>query len=521
MDAHPADRRLGFWHIAAAEPERPALLLADGEAWSFGELMAAANRLAHGLRAQGLETGDALAAVLSNSAAYYALNLAASQIGLYLVPINTHLNSDEIAYIIENSDSRLVIADERFADEVLAGARSAGLEADRLFVVGSAAGLRGWNELQDDYPETRPADRRAGQIMMYTSGTTGRPKGVRRPLFPGDPDDLAEMGTVFARAFGLTPLNGVQLVVGPLYHAGPSAFSWGSLHVGHLQIVTDHFDAEEALVLIDRHKVTNTCLVATMFHRLLALPEETKQRYDVSSLRMVVHSAAPTPVEVKQRMMDWWGPVIWETYGGSEGAATIAKPHRWLEKPGTVGRAVRGVTLHILDDNDRPCDPGTPGRVFLETQGPRFEYWKDPEKTQSAYRGKTFTLGDVGRLDEDGYLFLTGRASDVIICGGVNIYPAEVEAVLLTHPKVADAAVIGVPDDEWGEQVRGVVQPREDTPADDALAAELIEFCRSRLTHMKCPRTIDFRSDLPRQENGKLYKLAIREEYWRDAGRSI
>jgi long-chain acyl-CoA synthetase len=514
-------RRLGFWHIAADEPERPALLIPAGESWSFGELLAAANRLAHGFRARGLEPGDGLAALLPNCASYYALHLAAMQSGLYLTPVNSHLSGSEIAYILDNSDSRLLVAHERFATAALSAAREAGLDEDARFVVGAAPGFRPFDELHAGQPETRPERRRAGQVMLYTAGTTGRPKGVRRPLPDADPDDVAERSTVFARAFDLRPLDGVNLVVGPLYHAGPSVYSWGSLHVGHLQVVTERFDAEQVLALIERHRVTNSCLVATMFHRLLALPEETKQRYDLSSLRMVAHSAAPTPVEVKRRMMEWWGPVIWETYGGSEGAATIAKPQRWLEKPGTVGRAVRGVKLLILDDEDKPCPPGAPGRVYLEIKGSRFEYWKDPEKTQNVHRGRTFTLGDVGYLDEDGYLFLTGRQSDVIISGGVNIYPAEVEAVLLAHPNVADAAVIGTPDEEWGEQVRAVVQPAEAIQADAVLGEELIDFCRARLAHYKCPRAIDFRRELPRQENGKLYKRVIRDEYWREAGRSI
>jgi long-chain acyl-CoA synthetase len=315
-------------------------------------------------------------------------------------------------------------------------------------------------------------------------------------------------------------MDGCHLVVGPLYHAGPSAFSWGSLHVGHVQIVTERFDPEEILRLIETHHVTNTHLVATMFHRLLALPPEIRSRYDVSSLRVVVHSAAPTPVEVKKRMMEWWGPVIWETYGGTEGAATIAKPHHWAAKPGTVGRAVRGVELKILDEQGEPCPTGTPGAVYFEREGPRFEYWKDDAKTRSSYRGNAMTLGDLGYVDEDGFLYLTGRGSETIISGGVNIYPAEVENVLLTHPAVEDLAVIGVPDEEWGERVLAVVQPKAGIDL-AGLEEDLIRFCQDHMARYKCPRQIVFRSELPREENGKLYRRRLRDEFWQESGRAI
>jgi long-chain acyl-CoA synthetase len=514
-------RRLGFWWIAEDEPDRPALVVPDGEPTTFGELLASANRAAHGLRAAGLRPGDAIAVVLPNVAEYFVLQLAAMQSGLYFTPLNYHLTAGEIAYIVRDSEARVLVAHERFAETALAAALEAKLPAKACFSVGTIQGFRPLAELTEGQPDTPPAERRCGQVMAYTSGTTGRPKGVRRPLPDRDPSENAAQGAVFARAFQLVPFDGVHLVVGPLYHAGPSAFSWGSLHVGHLQVLTDRFDPEKTLRLIERYLVTNTHLVSTMFHRLLALPDVVRNKYDVSSLRMVVHSAAPTPVELKRRMMKWWGPVLWETYGGTEGAATIAKPHRWLERPGTAGRCVRGVTISILDEAGRPCSPGTPGTVYIETSGPRFEYWKDPELTKKAYRGRAFTLGDIGYVDDDGYLFLTGRRSEVIISGGVNIYPAEAESVLLSHPAVADVAVIGTPDDEWGEQVKAVVQLRSGHAPSPQLAAELIEHCRARIAHYKCPRSVDFRPKLPREENGKLYRRRIRREYWQQTGRSI
>ncbi len=514
-------RRLGFWAIAEDEPARPALLSPDGEQTTFGALAAHAHRIAHGLRARGLRAGDCIAAVVGNGELYYSANLAAQEIGLYFVPVSWHLTARELAHNNADSEAKLLIAEARFADAVRSAADSAGLAEEARFAASRVKGFLPLEALTAGQLDSPPADRTLGQQMLYTSGTTGTPRGVRRPLSGIDPTVAAAQGAVFARAFGLTPFDGVQLVVGPLYHAGPSAFSWGSLHVGHLQVLTERFDAEETLRLISQHRVTNMHLVATMFHRLLALPDEVKRRFDVSSLRMVAHSAAPTPVDVKKRMFDWWGPVIWETYGGSEGAATIAKPHHWLAKPGTVGRPVRGVKIHVLDERGAPCPPRTPGAIYLEIAGADFAYWKDPEKTMAVHRGRKFTLGDVGYVDEDGFLFLTGRQSEVIISGGVNIYPAEVEAELLAHLKVGDVAVIGVPNAEWGEEVKAVVEPAAGISASAELAEELIAFCRARIAHYKCPRSVDFSEKLPRAENGKLYKRRIRDAYWKHTGREI
>ena len=514
-------RRLGFWAIAEDEPDRVALVLPDGAQRSFGELAALAHRIAHGLRALGLRAGDCIAAIANNGEIYYGVQLAAQEIGLYSVPVNWHLTAREIAHVVADSETQVLIAEAEFAEAARAAADEAGLASSRRFAFPSAPGFLAFEKLIAGHPSTPPAERTQGMVMMYTSGTTGKPKGVRRPLPAVDPTKAAADGTLFARAFGLKPFDGVQLVVGPLYHAGPSAFSWGSLHVGHSQVLTTRFEPEDLLRRIAKHRVTNAHLVATMFHRLLALPEDVKRRYDLSSLRMVVHSAAPTPVDAKKRMLDWWGPVIWETYGGTEGAATIAKPHHWLAKPGTVGRAVRGVKIHVLDGEGGPCPAGTPGAIYLEIAGSRFEYWKDPEKTRGIHRGRTFTLGDVGYLDADGFLFLTGRQSEMIISGGVNIYPAEVEAELFAHPSVGDVAVIGVPNPEWGEEVKAVVEPAPGAVGDAKLAEELIAFCRGRIAHYKCPRSVDFRAHLPREENGKLYKRRIREEYWKETGREI
>ena len=275
------------------------------------------------------------------------------------------------------------------------------------------------------------------------------------------------------------------------------------------------------MAAIERVRVTTAYMVPTQFVRLLRLAPEVRDRYDVSSLKVVVHAAAPCPLEVKKQMLNWWGPVIWETYGGMEGAATIAKPNRWLEKPGTVGRAVQGMKVMILDDEGNEVEPGTVGHVYMQSAGPRFEYRNDPELTASVFRDRAFTIGDVGYLDEDGYLFLCDRAKDMIISGGVNIYPAEVEGVLSAHPAVGDVAVIGVPDSEWGEQVKAIVEPAPGIVTSDELAADLLAHCRGRLAGYKCPRSIDFRDSLPRTEAGKLYKRLLRDEYWAATGRQV
>jgi len=524
-DPWPPLEQLGFWNIAEREPDRPALVLPDGSKLSFDELRREANRLSHGLRALGLRPGDGVAALLPNDLHAYIVRIATLQTGLYLTPLNYHLTSPEIAYVVGDAEARVLIADERFAEI----ARSAVAENDAIdsaqrLAAGEIEGFGDLAALMRDQSDNDPPDRRTGQIMLYTSGTTGRPKGVRRPLPTEEPTRWAAQAAVFGRAFGLRPFDGSHLVVGPLYHAGPQIFSWGSLNVGHKQILTDRFDAEETLGLIETHRVTNTHLVATMFHRLLALPDPVRDQYDVSSLRMVAHSAAPTPIELKRRMMDWWGPVIWETYGGTEGAATVCKPHHWLAKPGTVGRPIRDARVTILDDEDKLCPPGTPGRIFIEREGATVEYWKDPEKTREIHRGNALTLGDIGYLDEDGFLFLTGRASETIISGGVNIYPAEVEDALMGHPEVVDLAAVGAPDEEWGERVIAIVQPRS-MPATDAakqaLCDDLLAFARERIAGFKCPREIRLRSELPRAENGKLYRRRLREAFWQDSDRSI
>jgi long-chain acyl-CoA synthetase len=358
-------------------------------------------------------------------------------------------------------------------------------------------------------------------MFAFSSGTTGQPKGVRRRLPEGDPSQIASDASVFGRAFAFQPLSGCHLVSAGMHHGGCRTFYVGALHTGQALVILPKFDAEEVLRAVERHRVTTAYMVPTMFHRLLQLPEETRGHYDLSSLEVVAHSAAPCPKGVKQQMMDWWGPVIWETYGGMEGAATIAKPHRWLEKPGTVGRSVKGVTVRILDDDGKPLPAGEVGNVYIDTGSRQFQYTGDASVTDKIFRDTGFTIGDVGYLDDDGYLFICDRIKDMIITGGVNVYPAEVEAALADHPAVADVAVIGIPDEEWGEQIKAVVEPVANREAGDALANELIAFCRERLASYKCPRSVDFRDALPRSDTGKLFKRRLRDEYWADAGRRV
>jgi long-chain acyl-CoA synthetase len=512
---------LGFWTIAAADPDRMAIVDVEERVTTFGGLLAASNQVAHGLRTLGLQRGDAIAVVLPNEPAFLELYLAASQIGLYITPINYHLTGPEIAYILQDAEAKAFVVGERFAAAGRAAAEEAGLAAEARFAAGKIDGFRTYDELKDGQPDSLPGSRTAGQTMLYTSGTTGRPKGVRRPLPEADPDTAASLSALLASLFEVQPGEGVHLAAGPLYHAAPLAFGTGALHLGQGVVLMDKWSPERTLELIERHQVTSSHMVPTMFHRMLALPDDVKARHDVSSLRNVIHAAAPCPVDVKRRMIDWWGPVIYEYYAATEGGGTYVKPLDWLEHPGTVGQPFPGATIKFLDDDGNVCPAGTSGTVYMGSLIGNFEYYKDPEKTASSRRGDLFTVGDVGYLDDDGWLFLNDRKADMIISGGVNIYPVEIEAALLSHPAVGDAAVFGVPNEEWGEEVKAVVQPAEGVEATSALAETLLTHCRGELAGYKVPRSVDFRAELPRYPTGKLYKRLLRDEYWQGRERSI
>ena len=516
-EQHSDTYRLSLWHIAADHPDRVAIIDPDGSQLTFAELLNQVQRLSHGLRNLGVEHGDVIAAALPNCKEFMICELAAVQAGFYFVPVNCHLTAEEAVHVLVDSEAIVLIAHEGFAEQAARIANQASLTADKCFAVGEIPGFLSLSELLSEAPED-PNRRLAGARMTYTSGTTGMPKGIRRALPDGDPADLlARSSFMGATGFGNKPGPGVCLTCGPLHHAGPSMMSSSTLHVGYTQVLMDKWTPESCLRLIEKYKVNCSQMVPTMFHRLLRLPDQTKSKYDLSSLASIMHTGAPCPRESKQRIMDWLGPVVYETYGGTEGAATIATPRRWLQKPGTVGKPIHGVKIRILDEKDNDLQPGEVGEIYiLASKGPKTEYYKDPEKTRSIWKGDYFTLGDMGYLDEDGLLFISDRKKDMIVSGGVNIFPVEAEAALFGHPKVQDVAVIGIPDPEWGEQVKAVVQPVEGVTGSDKLGLELIDFCRKKIAHYKCPRSIDFRQTLPRAENGKLYKRRIRDEYWAD-----
>ncbi len=518
---HPWDRRLGVWWIAEGQPDLPAIVDSPSGPRTYAELTASAHQLVHALRSRGLRQGDVVAVMAPNGVEIVECSLACQEAGWFFVPVNTFLTAGELSGILETANAAAAFVHERFR-EVLAGPALEALHRSRrLFTIGEAEGSESVVELRRGHPTTLPADRVTGSIFTFTSGTTGKPKGIRRALPGGDPSKAANAAAIFGRAFDFHPLEGANLVSTAMHHGGSHSFYMGALNVGQGLVILEKFDPEKTLAAIERHRVTTAYMVPTQFHRLLRLPDDVRAKYDVSSLATVVHSAAPCPLETKKRMMEWWGPVIWETYGGMEGAATIAKPHRWLEKPGTVGRAINGVSLAILDEDGKPLPPRAQGLVYMTTEGRSFDYVGDTATAQKAFRGKQFTLGDVGYLDEDGYLFICDRAKDMIITGGVNVYPQEVEAALAAHPAVLDVAVIGIPDDEWGEQIKAIVQVAPDTKPSGDLERELVAWCRDRLASYKCPRSVDFREDLPRTDTGKLYKRRLRDEYWANAGRAV
>ena len=518
---HPWDRRLGFWWISEDAPDQPAVVSSpSGVTLTFGELAGISHRLVNALRSRGLKPGDIFAYALPNSVDALYWQLAAQEGGFLFVSLNPALSSAEIRALIDHAGASAFVVHAQFRDRVeeIFGATSVRL---RISVGGQVDGFELFEDLVKDLGTAKPHPQILGGPITDSSGTTGQPKAITRPLPDLDPPAYADSSKLFARAFRFLPMGGVHLVSAGMHHGGCQSFYLNALNVGQALAILGKFDAEETLRTIERYRVTTAYMVPTQFVRMLRLPEEIRAKYDVSSLQVVVHSAAPCPKEVKQHMMDWWGPVIWETYGGMEGAATIAKPHRWLEKPGTVGRPVAGMQVRILDDGGNDLGAGEVGNVYLEPTLKTFEYRNDPELTASITRGRAFTLGDMGYLDSDGYLFLCDRAKDMIISGGVNIYPAEVEGVLTGHPLVGDVAVIGVPDPEWGEQVKAVVELVAEAAPSQELADELILYTQDRLGRYKCPRSIDFREALPRTDGGKLYKRILRDEYWAGTGRKV
>ncbi len=504
---------------ATSRASQPAVIMArSGEIITYAELEARSNKLAHFLRSRGLKRLDHYSIFMENNARYVECCGAGERSGLYFTCINSFLTPDELAYIVNNSRSKILItSQEKRAVAIEALRQCPGVEAC-VVVDGPGDGERILN-LEDataDFPATPIADESLGTAMLYSSGTTGRPKGILRPL-PEQPPAQQLPLFDFLHKLWRYRAGLVYLSPAPLYHSAPQAAVNLVIRNGGTAIIMENFDPEQYLRLIETYKPTHSQLVPTMFSRMLKLPDAIRNKYDLSSLEIAIHAAAPCPPQVKEQMIAWWGPIIHEYYGATEGLGFSAcDSEQWLAHRGTVGKVLLG-DLHVLDEDMKPCPKGTPGSLWFKTATP-FEYFGDPERTAETRSadGTMSTVGDVGYVDDDGFLYLTDRATFMIVSGGVNIYPQESENLLITHPKVADAAVFGVPNEDLGEEVKAVIQPVPGIEPDKALADELIAFCGEHLSRQKVPRSIDFEKELPRLPTGKLYKRLLRDRYWGD-----
>ena len=495
--------------------EKPAIVMAgSGQTITFGELEDISNQFAHLLRSQGLKRGDTIALCLENHPYFLPICWGALRAGLYFTAISYRLAAAEVLYIVNDCRAQVLITSalltdtfERFYPDLVEHPACFMLDGEHL----NAPSLLDALAAQ---PKTPIVDESYGQSLLYSSGTTGRPKGVKKPLFQEPFGAETSLFRAAQSRYDFTDET-VYLSPAPLYHAAPLGFTMNVLRFGGCVIVMPQFDPETALQLLQDHNVTHAQFVPTMFVRMLKLSSDTKSRYAFASLRFAIHAAAPCPVSIKHQMIDWWGPIICEYYAGTEGnGSTFISAEEWLKHPGSVGRAANDCQIHILDDFGQELPSGAQGGVYFEGGG-QFEYLNDPEKTANSHHVNGWsTLGDIGYLDDEGFLYLTDRKSFMIISGGVNIYPQEAENVLITHPLVADVAVFGVPNDEFGEEVKAVVQPMNMDDAGPELAAELIAYARSQIAHLKCPKSVDFLEALPRHPTGKLYKRLLKDTYW-------
>jgi long-chain acyl-CoA synthetase len=499
---------------AQTYPHKPAIIMGDsGEMVTYRELDERSNQGAQLFRALGLKAGDHIGMMLENNRQFLEIVWAAQRSGLIFTPISTHLKREEIRYILNNCGAKLFIGSAQLAD-IAQQIRAENTFVAHFYMVGGIRpGFDSWEEATDAQPTTPIGDQRNGVPMLYSSGTTGQPKGI---FVPPESDDvntphplLSSMGAAFG--FGEET---VYLSPAPLYHAAPLHYTMMVLFQGGTTVVMEKFDPERALALIEEHRVTHSQWVPIMFIRMLKLPQEVRQRYDVSSMQFAIHAAAPCPVEVKEKMIEWWGPVIVEYYAASEAiGVTIIDSRQWLSHKGSVGPALVG-EIHIVDDEGRELPPGEVGTVYFGGEQARFQYHDEPEKTAGAYNERGWaTTGDLGYVDAEGYLYLTDRRHFMITSGGVNIYPQEIENLIINHEKVADVAVFGIPHEEFGEEVKAVVEPLNWADATDETAFEIMEWLRERISHIKLPRSLEFHPKLPRMDNGKLYKRHLADRY--------
>ena len=504
--------------ISQQSPDKTAYIMAEsGEVVTYQQLEAAANQGAHLFRSLGLQRGDHIAILLENHPRFLQICWAAQRAGLYYTAISWRLQQDEVSYIVNNCEAQVFITSQPRAEVARPLLENAPDLRVCYMLDGVIDGFESFEEALATMPETPIADQSEGAPMLYSSGTTGYPKGVKRPL--PDTEYGEEEGINLISVLYGASQDSIYLSPAPLYHAAPLAFTMGCLRHGTPVVVMDHFEAEFALECIERYSITHSQWVPTMFVRMLKLPQEVRLRYDVSSLQCAIHAAAPCPIPVKEQMIEWWGEVIYEYYAGTEGNGFVQlNSAEWLAHKGSVGRPLN-CEIHICDEDGVELPVGEPGTIYFGGGG-EFEYYKDGDKTAGSRHAQGWTtLGDLGYVDEEGYLYLTDRKHFMIISGGVNIYPQEAENVLITHEKVLDVAVFGVPNEEFGEEVKAVVQLQDPTQASAMLEVELMDYCRSHLSHVKCPRSIDFRPELPRHPTGKMYKRLLKDEYWAAAGK--